>query len=163
MCGTASLSRLPLISIAPQEGIAYALANNYSFIRTDGYVQISNASCGYKCPPLLQYFSSARHDNFLVGSAEHESDAVNTNYILLRVEGYQAVQNLPPPPPPPGWALWPNSPPASIPFEKSEDILDFEFYSGRNANYGNADTVRRRRCLPSTPTTHSLTHSLTHS
>ncbi len=38
------------------------------------------------------------------------------------------------------WQTWPSSAPSSIPFTESVDILDFEYNSGVNANYGGADT-----------------------
>lgn len=96
------------------------------------HLQTSNASCGYKCPALEQWYSAARDDHFLVGEATHRGQAVSANYVLQRIEGYQANQDLPPPPPPPGWAPWPDATPASSPFPKSKDITGFEFYSGNN-------------------------------
>lgn len=49
------------------------------------------------CPPLVQYYSSARDDNFLVGADVHRHDAEGADYVAVRVEGFQALQPAPPP------------------------------------------------------------------
>jgi hypothetical protein len=91
-----------------------------------------------RCPPLTQYYSSERDDNFLIGSEIHLQDALNANYTRLRIEGFQALG--PVPPPQTGWYRWPRQPPSSCPFANSTDIVGIEFNMGVNYQYGHADT-----------------------
>ena len=106
-------------------------------------MHITNATCGRACQPLEQWYGSTREDHFLVGTNTGRNNAKGAKYIFQRIEGYQAETVVPPPPPPPtplGWHVWPDATPASSPFERSTDIIAFEYNNGVNHQYGGADT-----------------------
>ena len=107
---------------ASPEGNAFAIANNYSFLLVEGYVLPASAGTA-QTRPLEMWYSAARGDHFLVGTPTNRANAISANYVFLFVDCVIPI----------AWTLWPNTPPADIPFQKSADLLDFEFGFGLNA------------------------------
>jgi hypothetical protein len=107
---------------ASAQGNAFALKNNFLFLRTEGWVLPFDSDGAL---PLEMWYSSARDDHLLVGSSEMRAAVVDGDggYVKLFVDC--AAQ--------PVWTLWPNTPPIGIPFPPSVDLLDFEFAYGANS------------------------------
>jgi len=136
-------------------GLAWAAlpANGYELVRTEGYCSAASAPSGVE---LLQYWSAARTDSFLVAKGgSHEKTALSSGYKLKFAE---ACFTTTPPPPPPAtcragtdcggtglWTPWPSQPPnaswsnpwsGAQPYPQSKDLIGWEFKSGSNPGYG---------------------------
>ena len=105
---------------ASARGRAFALANNFSLVRTEGWV-LPPSSPG--ALPVDMWYSAARDDHVLVGSAEMRAAASGLGYVRLFSDC--AAEPL--------WTLWPSTPPADSPFPLSKDLLGFEFAYGANS------------------------------
>jgi hypothetical protein len=111
------------ITTASATGIAFALANGYALVGAQGYVALA-AAPGYL--PLEMWYSAARSDHFLVGTAEHRADAQGAGYVLQYTDSYIV----------PTWVVWPNVPPtvpSAIPFPPSADLVGYSYLQGGNA------------------------------
>ena len=105
---------------ASARGNAFALAQGFTLLRTEGWVLPSDTAGAV---PLEMWHSAARNDHVLVGSPEMRAAAVSGGYERLFVDC--AADPL--------WALWPSTPPQGIPFPPSADLLGFEFAYGANS------------------------------
>ena len=105
---------------ASAKGNAFALAHNFTFLRTEGWVR-PPATLG--ALPLEMWYSAARDDHVLVGSAGMRAAVASGGYERMFVDCAAD----------PMWTLWPNAPPQGAPFPPSADLLGFEFAYGANA------------------------------
>ena len=110
---------------ASETGNAYALANGFTFKNIEGWVYaVGQQVQGSR--PLFMYYSSERDDHFLCGGQVDQDNAKGAGYVIQYIDSYA-------PPPPPQWTVWPNTPPPSIPFPQSTDLIGFEYNLGFNA------------------------------
>jgi hypothetical protein len=110
---------------ASATGNAFALANGFTFKNIEGWVYaVGNQVEGSR--PLYMYYSTERDDHFLCGGQTDQDNARGAGYTIQYIDSYT-------PPPPPQWTVWPNTPPNSIPFPQSTDLIDFEYNLGFNA------------------------------
>lgn len=73
---------------ATPEGERDAIGSGYSFVRTEGYVYPTQRP---ETIPLKLYWSNQRtdrKDNFTTGTKEGARDALGSEYVFVRVEGY---------------------------------------------------------------------------
>ena len=73
---------------ATTQGKSDAIGSGYSFVRTEGYVYSTQQPGTI---PLKLYWSghrTDRKDNFTTGTKEGTSDALGSDYVFVRVEGY---------------------------------------------------------------------------
>jgi hypothetical protein len=146
------------LTVASAAGLAYANSNGYTYVRSEGFAWADETSCkaappiDNSCAPMLQYYSSARNDNFLANTAVHVNIAKHAKYVMLRTEAFckgpvppPTPPPTPPPPTPPPtiptkeWLAWPqpsaNDPQvADCPFEKSKDLTGFEYLNTMSAD-----------------------------
>tara|TARA_R110000868_G_scaffold9349_10_gene46826 strand:+ start:4646 stop:6283 length:1638 start_codon:yes stop_codon:yes gene_type:complete len=65
-----------------------ALAQQYRFVRTDGYIQKESSNIEGQAVPLYLYYSNTRKDNFITATAEGIRAAEASGYRKVRIEGY---------------------------------------------------------------------------
>lgn len=114
------------ITTASATGVAYAAAHNCSLVGVQGYVYLTAEAAGARAAPLEMWYSSARGDYFLVGTAQNRASAQGAHYELLYVDSYVGQQ----------WVAWPNSPPTQpsvIPFPPSPDLVGYSYQLTGNA------------------------------
>ena len=73
---------------ATTQGKSDAIGSGYSFVPTEGYVYSTQQPGTI---PLKLYWSghrTDRKDNFTTGTKEGTSDALGSDYVFVRVEGY---------------------------------------------------------------------------
>ena len=115
------------MSTASPAGNAYALAHGFTLQRVDAWVTAASpAPPADGFLPLTMWYSAARDDHFLVGSADHAAEAAADGYVALYVDCYVARA-------PPAWTVWPSTPPPGAPFAPSTDLLGYEYNLGANA------------------------------
>ena len=113
------------ITTASAQGNALAVAAGFVLQRIEGWV-VPVGSEGADDLPLVMWYSSARDDHFLVGTAQNEANARGAGYVPLFTDCYV-------PRPPPEWVVWPDAPPDGMPFPQSSDLTGFEYNANGNA------------------------------
>ena len=114
------------MTAASAAGNAWAAANGYALVAVQGYVYLTAAAAGPGAQPLEMWFSAARGDHFLVGTAQNRANAQGAGYTLQYVDSYVGQQ----------WVAWPNDPPtdpSAIPYPPSADLVGFQYLNGANA------------------------------
>jgi hypothetical protein len=114
------------MTTASAAGNAWAAANGFSLVAVQGYVFLTAAAAGPGAQPLEMWFSAARGDHFLVGTAQNRANAQGAGYALQYVDSYVGEQ----------WIAWPNAPPtvpSAIPYPPSVDLVGFYYLNGANA------------------------------
>ena len=71
------------MTTASAAGNAWAAANGFSLVAVQGYVFLTAAAAGPGAQPLEMWFSAARGDHFLVGTAQNRANAQGAGYTLL--------------------------------------------------------------------------------
>ena len=114
------------MTTASATGNAWAQGNGYALVAVQGFVFLSAADAGQGAQPLEMWYSAARGDHFLVGTAQNRGNAQGAGYVLQYVDSYVA----------PSWVVWPNEPPtvpSAIPYPPSKDLVGYNYLSGGNA------------------------------
>ena len=102
---------------ASAQGHAFAQANRFTLLRTEGWVLPASAAGAL---PVDMWYSAARNDHVLVGTSDMRAAVARQGYVRLFTDC--AADPL--------WAQWPSTPPPGIPFPPSLDLLGFEFAFG---------------------------------
>jgi len=113
------------MTTASDTGNAYARANGFALQRVEAWVTpVGQQGAGDM--PLDMWFGAARGDHFLVGTTVNQDNAKAAGYVFQYHDCFV-------PRPPTNWTVWPNLPPAGLPFPRSADLLSYEYAYGNNA------------------------------